>query len=164
MSQRMWQLRPQSRASTSEPSRLIQLEKSQALYKNYIESLRSTIGQTMTSKEGQKNKIRTSNTKQVVGIFRRAIEAKANCTLSRPVVNKFLTQNGKEAASSSSKCRRQNKTSHHISNTKARNTIKERTGTKTKNQDSGGSIVSYMEKTKGTPPEIVQMRRKLRKG
>ena len=164
MSQRMWQLRPQSRASASEPSWLIKLEKRQALYKNCIHSLRSTTGQTMTSEEGRKNKIRTSSTKQVAGTFRRAIEAKANCSLSRPLVNKFLTQNSKETVSSGSKCRRQNKTSHHTSSTKAKNTIKERTRTETKNQDSGGSIVSFMSKTKGTSPETAQMRRKLSRG
>jgi len=47
---------------------------------------------------------------------------------------------------------------------KARNTIKGRAGTKTRNQGSEGSIASFMEKTKGTSPEIAQMRRKLRKG
>jgi hypothetical protein len=40
---------------------------------------------------------------------------------------------------------------------KTRNTINRRTGTKTKNQGSEGSIVSFTEKTKGTSPEIVQM-------
>ena len=163
MSQRMWQLRPQSRASASKPSWLIQLEKSEALYRNCIQSLRSTAGQTMTFEEGQKNKIRTSNTKQVTGMFRRATEANANCSLSRPLVNKFLTQNSKEAASSGSKCRGQNKTIHHISSTKAKNIIKGRTGTETKNQDNGGSIISFMGKTKDTSPEIAQMRKKPRR-
>jgi hypothetical protein len=37
---------------------------------------------------------------------------------------------------------------------KAKDTIKGRTKTKTENQDSGGSIVSFMEKTKGTSLEI----------
>jgi hypothetical protein len=46
---------------------------------------------------------------------------------------------------------------------KATNTIKRRTRTKTKNQDSEGSIVSFMERTKGTSPEIAQMLRKLRR-
>ena len=146
MSQRMWQLRPQSRASASEPSQLIQLTKSQALQKNYTESLRSTACQIMTSEEGQKSKIRTSSTKQVAGMFRRATEAKANCSLSRLLINKFLTQNSKEAAICGSKCQRHNKTSHHTSTTKARNIIKGRTRTKTKNQDSGGSIVSFIGK------------------
>ena len=56
-----------------------------------IKSLRSTVGQTMTSEEGWKSKIRTSSTKQVAGMFRRATEAKANCSLCRPLINKFLT-------------------------------------------------------------------------
>jgi hypothetical protein len=46
---------------------------------------------------------------------------------------------------------------------KARNTIKGRTGTKTKNQDSEGSIISFMKRTKGTSLEIAQMRRKLKR-
>ena len=164
MSRKMQQLRPQLKASTSEPQRLIQLGRSQAPQKNYTESLRSIAGQITTFTEGWKSKIRTSSTKQVTGMFRGAIQAKVNRNISRPLINKFLTQNSKGAANNRSKCQRQSKTNHCTSSMKARNTIKGRTGTKTKNQSSGGSIVSFMEKTKGTSPKIAQMRRKLRRG
>ena len=164
MSQKMWQLRLQSKVSASKPSQLIYLGKSQAQQRNYTMCSRNIAGQITTFVEGQKSKIRTSSTKQVVGMFRGATEAKVNRNLSRPLINKFLTQNSKGAASSRSKRQRQSKTNHYTSSTKARNTIKGRTGTKTKNKSSGGSIVSLMEKIKGTSPEIAQTQRKLRKG
>jgi hypothetical protein len=47
---------------------------------------------------------------------------------------------------------------------RSRNTIKGRIGTRAKNQNNEGSIVSFMERTKGTSLEIVQMRRKLKRG
>ena len=68
----------------------------------------------MTSEEGWKNKIRTSSTKEVAGTLRGAIEAK-------------------DVAYNGSRCRRQNKTKHRRSSTKARNTIKRKAGTKTRN-------------------------------
>jgi hypothetical protein len=53
-------------------------------------------------------------------------------------------------ASKGSTCQRQPQAKYRKSRMKERNTIKGRTGTKTRNQDSEGSIVSFAEKTKGT--------------
>jgi hypothetical protein len=99
-------------------------------------------------------KIRTSSTKEVAGMFRGTTEAKASHSHNNHQTNKFSTLSSKRIASKDSRCRRQPQAKHHKSSTKARNTIKGRTGTKTKNQDSEGNIVSFTEKTKGTPPEI----------
>jgi hypothetical protein len=47
---------------------------------------------------------------------------------------------------------------------KARDTVKGRNGSRTSTKNSEGSIVSFMERTKGTSPGIAQTQRKLRRG
>ena len=131
MSQKMWQQKPQSEVSASDPSQLIQLEKSQAQQRNCIMSLKNTTGQIMTFVEGQKSKIRTSSTKGAAGMLKGATEAKASHSLNKRQISKCLTQSSKRIASKGSRCQRQPQTKHLKSSTRARNTIKGRTETRT---------------------------------
>jgi hypothetical protein len=74
-------------------------------------------------------KIRTSSTKEVAGMFRGTTEAKASHSHNNHQTNKFSTLSSKRIASKDSRCRRQPQAKHHKSSTKEELEQKPRTKT-----------------------------------